>query len=95
MRCSTCCGGRFGYASWIEWPAEYAQREQDALTKLLTEHGRELAIEQVVQFFFNEQWCALRGVLRGAQDSHPGRCGDLRELRQRRCVDASGDVRAG
>ena len=27
----------------------------------MNEHGRELAIEQVIQFFFNEQWCALRG----------------------------------
>jgi 4-alpha-glucanotransferase len=30
------------------------------LTALLTEHGRELAMEQAVQFFFDEQWCALR-----------------------------------
>ena len=51
---------RFGYASWIEWPAEYAQRKHDALTAALTEHGRELAIEQAIQFFFDEQWCALR-----------------------------------
>jgi len=49
------------YASWHEWPAEYARREGDALGKLLSDRGRELAIEQVVQFFFNEQWCALRG----------------------------------
>jgi 4-alpha-glucanotransferase len=49
------------YGSWHEWPAEYARREGDALTKLLNDHGRELAIEQVVQFFFNDQWCALRG----------------------------------
>jgi 4-alpha-glucanotransferase len=49
-----------GYVSWIEWPVEYAQRKHDALTKLLSSRGRELAIEQVIQFFFNEQWCALR-----------------------------------
>jgi 4-alpha-glucanotransferase len=49
------------YGSWHEWPAEYARREGDALSKLLNDHGRELAIEQVIQFFFNEQWCALRG----------------------------------
>ena len=30
------------------------------MTRLLNESGRELAIEQVVQFFFNEQWMALR-----------------------------------
>jgi 4-alpha-glucanotransferase len=49
------------YGSWHEWPAEYARREGDALSKLLNDHRRELAIEQVIQFFFNEQWCALRG----------------------------------
>ena len=52
---------RFGYVSWIDWPAEYSLRKHDALTAVLTERGRELAIEQAVQFFFNEQWCALRG----------------------------------
>jgi len=49
------------YGSWHEWPEEYARREGDALSKLLNDRGRELAIEQVIQFFFNEQWCALRG----------------------------------
>jgi 4-alpha-glucanotransferase len=51
---------RFGYASWNHWPAEFAQRKHDALTVALNDYGRELAIEQVIQFFFDEQWCALR-----------------------------------
>jgi 4-alpha-glucanotransferase len=51
---------QFGYKSWIEWPVEFARRKHDALTAALTEHGRELAIEQAIQFFFDEQWCALR-----------------------------------
>jgi 4-alpha-glucanotransferase len=51
---------KFGYVSWIDWPTEYALRKHDALTAALTEHGRALAIEQAVQFFFDEQWCALR-----------------------------------
>ena len=51
---------RFGQVSWIDWPEEYAQRKHDALTAALTEQGRELAIEQAIQFFFEEQWCALR-----------------------------------
>jgi 4-alpha-glucanotransferase len=55
---------RFGYVSWHEWPSEYAQRKHDALTAALTEHGRELAIEQVIQFFFDDQWCALRTYCR-------------------------------
>ncbi len=48
----------FAYASWHEWPAEYARRT--GLAKILTDHSRELAIEQVVQYFFSEQWSALR-----------------------------------
>jgi 4-alpha-glucanotransferase len=51
----------YGYASWSDWPEEYARRNHDALTKVLNERGRELAVEQAIQFFFNEQWCALRG----------------------------------
>jgi 4-alpha-glucanotransferase len=51
---------KFGYVSWIDWPPDLALRKHDALTAVLTEHGRELAIEQAVQFFFDEQWCALR-----------------------------------
>jgi 4-alpha-glucanotransferase len=51
---------RFGYASWNEWPAEYALRQSEAITSLMNESARELAVEQVVQFFFNEQWMALR-----------------------------------
>lgn len=48
------------YASWHEWPEEYAMRNSEALTRLMNDKGRELAVEQVIQFFFNEQWCALR-----------------------------------
>ena len=48
------------YASWHEWPEEYARRKDEALSRLMTEKARELAIEQVVQYFFSEQWCSLR-----------------------------------
>jgi 4-alpha-glucanotransferase len=51
----------YGYASWNEWPVEHARREHNALTVVMKERAREIAVEQVVQFFFNEQWCALRG----------------------------------
>jgi 4-alpha-glucanotransferase len=50
----------FEYASWIDWPEEYARRKHDALTAVLNERGRELAVEQAIQFFFSEQWSALR-----------------------------------
>jgi 4-alpha-glucanotransferase len=49
-----------GYVSWAEWEKKYARREQEALTKLMNSHGRQILIEEVVQFFFTEQWCALR-----------------------------------
>ncbi|ADW68267.1 4-alpha-glucanotransferase [Granulicella tundricola] len=51
----------YEYASWHEWPEEYARRKSDALATLMNERGRELAIEQAVQFLFSEQWCTLRG----------------------------------
>jgi 4-alpha-glucanotransferase len=51
---------KFGYVSWNEWPEEYALRKHDALTAALNTYGRKLAIEQTIQFFFNEQWCRLR-----------------------------------
>ncbi len=51
---------RFSYASWNEWPAELAHRQPEALTSLRTSASRELAIEQAVQFFFDQQWSALR-----------------------------------
>ena len=52
---------RFGYVSWHQWPEEFALRKQDAMTSVLNEYAREVATEQAVQFFFDEQWCALRG----------------------------------
>ena len=48
----------YNYASWHEWPVEYARRT--GLSALMTEKAHELAIEQVIQYFFSEQWCALR-----------------------------------
>jgi 4-alpha-glucanotransferase len=51
---------RFGDVSWNEWPEEFALRKHDTLATMLTEQGRELAVEQAVQFFFDEQWRALR-----------------------------------
>lgn len=48
------------YASWHQWPQEFARRQGDAISRFMNEYGRQLAVEQVVQFFFNEQWCSLR-----------------------------------
>lgn len=51
---------RYDFQSWIDWPKEFAQREQDAMTSVLTDHGRDLLIEQAIQYFFSEQWSAIR-----------------------------------
>ncbi len=51
---------RYDYVSWNEWPTEYAHRKHDAMTAVMNQCGRELAVEQAIQFFFNEQWCALK-----------------------------------
>jgi 4-alpha-glucanotransferase len=48
------------YASWHQWPEEYARRKGDALARLMNDHVRDLAIQQVLQYFFAEQWTALR-----------------------------------
>ena len=51
---------RYEYASWIEWPKEFAQRDHDTMTSVLNDHGRDLVIEQAIQYFFSEQWSAVR-----------------------------------
>lgn len=51
---------KFDSASWNNWPKEYAYREPSAFARLEKEHGEEIAIEQIIQFAFDEQWTALR-----------------------------------
>jgi 4-alpha-glucanotransferase len=50
----------FEYKSWNEWPEEFALRRDEVMTLALKKYARELSIEQVIQFFFHEQWCALK-----------------------------------
>ena len=51
----------FNTNAWNTWPDDFTFRRAEALGKLRNERGRELAIEQTIQFFFDEQWCSLRG----------------------------------
>jgi len=51
---------KFNGACWNEWPKEYAYRDAKALAQLGKDEGEALAIEQVIQFAFDEQWTALR-----------------------------------
>jgi 4-alpha-glucanotransferase len=47
-------------ASWSTWPAELAHREPEAMDTVRKEHADDLAIQQIIQFAFDEQWSALR-----------------------------------
>ncbi len=51
---------RFNGAGWNTWPKEYAYRHPKSLARLEKEQGEDLAVEQVIQFAFDEQWTALR-----------------------------------
>lgn len=50
----------FSHASWASWPEEYVHREPEAMERLDSTHSRELLTEKIIQFFFQEQWEALR-----------------------------------
>jgi 4-alpha-glucanotransferase len=46
--------------SWNRWPRELAHREPAALGKTRAEMREELDVRSALQFFFHEQWQALR-----------------------------------
>ncbi|HEX4022926.1 MAG TPA: 4-alpha-glucanotransferase [Acidobacteriaceae bacterium] len=50
----------FDGASWHTWPEEFRSRTPAGMELLHSEHWRALATEQALQFFFAEQWNALR-----------------------------------
>jgi 4-alpha-glucanotransferase len=45
---------------WKQWPRELALRDPAALEEIRTKLGAEIAVRRVIQFFFYEQWRALR-----------------------------------
>lgn len=51
---------RYAQRSWKEWPPELARRHESALESARAELASEITIRRVVQFFFWEQWHALR-----------------------------------
>jgi 4-alpha-glucanotransferase len=51
---------RYGKKSWNHWPAELARREPEALQAARVELASEMTSRRVIQFFFYEQWRALR-----------------------------------
>ncbi len=50
----------FHLESWNRWPRELAHRDAAALEKTRAERRDDLEVRHVVQFFFYEQWQALR-----------------------------------
>jgi 4-alpha-glucanotransferase len=51
---------RFHLAAWNRWPREFAHRDPEALEKIRCELADDLNVRRAVQFFFHEQWQALR-----------------------------------
>ena len=45
---------------WSQWPAQFARRNPEALHEFLQSATADLAIRRVIQFFFWEQWRAIR-----------------------------------
>lgn len=51
---------RYGKTCWNEWPNGLARHEPEALEAARRELASELALRRAIQFFFYEQWDALR-----------------------------------
>jgi 4-alpha-glucanotransferase len=51
---------RFKLESWNHWPRELVHRDPAAIAKVQAEIHDELDVRRAVQFFFYEQWQALR-----------------------------------
>jgi 4-alpha-glucanotransferase len=51
---------RYRKQCWNAWPPELARREAEALRSIRAELASEMAVRRVIQFFFLEQWHALR-----------------------------------
>ncbi len=55
---------RFENRMWSEWPAEFSRRDPQSLAEAREQMSDPLAVARVIQFFFFEQWRALRGHCR-------------------------------
>ena len=51
---------RHGYVHWTEWEAGLAAHDDKAIAEADKEHHDELELVYAIQFFFAEQWSALR-----------------------------------
>ncbi len=53
--------GKNGGVSWLEWSEQERKREAATMEAMKTEYSEEILFWKVLQFFFYEQWEALRG----------------------------------
>lgn len=60
-------------SSWSSWPVEYMERDPETMARFRAENARQRTMEKIVQFFFQEQWHALRSY---CADRHVGFIGD-------------------
>jgi len=51
---------KFNGAAWIVWPKDLAHRDPQALDRIRREHAEEIAVQQILQFTFDDQWTSLR-----------------------------------
>jgi len=51
---------KYGTGAWYGWPKGVARREAESMAAIQKEHADQLAVEQVIQFMFDEQWLELR-----------------------------------
>jgi 4-alpha-glucanotransferase len=51
---------RFARKCWNDWPSELARREPKALQNARDDLAEQITVRQAIQFFFYEQWRALR-----------------------------------
>ncbi|MGH9565692.1 MAG: 4-alpha-glucanotransferase, partial [Candidatus Angelobacter sp.] len=51
---------RYAATRWDRWPRKLARHYTEELDVARQEHAAELAVRRVIQFFFYEQWNALR-----------------------------------
>jgi 4-alpha-glucanotransferase len=51
---------KYNGAAWNVWPKDLSHRDPQTLDRIRHDHAEEIAIQQILQFTFDDQWTALR-----------------------------------
>lgn len=51
---------KYNSAAWNAWPADLTHRDPQILDRIRHDHAEEIAVQQILQFTFDDQWTALR-----------------------------------